>query len=565
MKIKKIISHRAVVWPLLSLTTICCFGQNLVDNGGFEIPEVSGTHLFINNSQSYPTPPNFEWTVVSSVDVQTVPPQGGYQSAVGDQFLDLHGNTIGKVFQNIVTQPGRRYAISFAYAGIPGAPTDKTFKVLWGGTEVASLQFDTTGKTASNMGWKYYQIEVTASSTSTELRFESTSAFSNNGPTLDDVSVVPSWSQLVSGGWDHSLAVALDGDLWSWGGNDYGQLGRAGGGNLSPGQVMSGSSFIAVAGGGWHSLAVKSGGTVWAWGYNYYGQLGEDSTANNAIPQQVKGLGGSGYLTGVISVSAGSYNSYALKSDGTVWAWGQGLGVGNGSSDQDTPVQVLDTSDPSGYLTAVVAIAGGDAHCLALKSNGKVRAWGYNLNGQLGNNTTNNSTFATKVYTPGTPPLSELSDVVAIAAGFNHSVALKSDKTVWTWGDDDWGQVGNGSTTGDQWLPGSIGLSDVISIGAGADYCLARKSDGTAWAWGRNHAYQLGLGDTTARNAPVQISTSNLSDVGAIVASKASHSFVIGYNRTLRGWGANYYGQVGDGTTTTPRTSPVALSSGFGL
>jgi alpha-tubulin suppressor-like RCC1 family protein len=371
----------------------------------------------------------------------------------------------------------------------------------------------------------------------------------------------------LSGGWDHSLAVKHDGTVWSWGGNSYGQLARTGSAS-SPGQVTSlaWARFNAVACGGWHSLALKEDGGVWAWGYNYYGQLGDGSTVNTATPTQVKGLGGVGHLSGVIGVAAGSYNSYALKADGTVWAWGNGLAVGNGPYNQSTPVQVLDTWDSSGYLTGVIAISGGDAHCLALKSDRTVRAWGYNSEGQLGNNTVNNSTFATKVFQSVSPTPVELSGVASISAGGNLSVALKCDGTVWTWGGDNSGALGNGLPVANQYLPAPINLGGIRSISAGWDYCLATDETGSGYGWGRNHAYQLGLGDSTTRYSPVWIST--LPVVDTLVAAKMSHSFGMRYDWKVLGWGANSSGQVGDGTMATPKTSPVLLAPsplGFGL
>ncbi len=381
----------------------------------------------------------------------------------------------------------------------------------------------------------------------------------------------------LSPGWDHTLAVKNDGTLWSWGGNSYGQLGRSLN-ETSPGAVTglpANAKFTAVASGGWHSLAVRaSDGSVWAWGYNYYGQLGDGTTVNRSTPVQVKHVGGSVPLTGVIAVSAGDYNSYALTRDGLVYAWGNGFGgaLGNGTFTQSAyAVQVGEESGgQTAALTDIRAIAAGGAHCLALKSDGTVRAWGHNGNGQLGNGGVTSSEWARRVFVTVSPPV-YLSGVATLAAGNRHSMALKCDDgAVWTWGCDSSGQLGDGIPATDRYLAGSIGLIGTRNISAGWDYSLASGEDGTGWAWGKNHVYQLGLNDATVRYFPVQIPPANLQIppanpplVDSLVAAKASHSFGIKPDWKLLGWGANFFGQVGDGTTSSSKTPPVQL--GFGL
>ena len=196
-------------------------------------------------------------------------------------------------------------------------------------------------------------------------------------------------------------------------------------------QAGSLANVIAIAAGGSHTLALKSDGTVWAWGDNGYGHLGDGTTTERYTPVQVSGL------TGVIAISAGGYHSAALKSDGTVWAWGWNcegqLGNGTTSDVNPFPVQV------SG-LTAVKAIAAGANYSKALKSDGTVWAWGAGYYGQLGDGTT------VSKYTP--VQVSGLTGVAAIGSGEYqfHSIALKSDGTVWTWGYNYYGQLGDGTT-----------------------------------------------------------------------------------------------------------------------
>ncbi|HHT9146646.1 MAG: carboxypeptidase regulatory-like domain-containing protein [Candidatus Brocadiaceae bacterium] len=348
----------------------------------------------------------------------------------------------------------------------------------------------------------------------------------------------------VSAGSAHTIALKSDGTVWTWGYNGQGQLGdRTYTDKSTPVQVskLSGlNKVIEIAGGRYlHTLALKSDGTVWAWGYNGSGQLGNNTYTDKNIPIQVSGL------SDVLAVACGGNHSLALKSDGTVWAWGDnGSGqLGDGTTDVKTsPVQV-------NGLNGITAIACGIGHTLALKSDGTLWVWGWNEYGQLGDGTTSNKTSPVQV--------SKLSDVIAVAGGMEHSIALKSDGTVWTWGYNGQGQLGyetrgNTSTTPDQVLE----LSNVTVIACGGMHSLALKSDGTVWVWGENTQGQLGDGTTSNKTSPVQVS--KLSDITAI-AGGSSHSIALKSDGTVWTWGSNDSGQLGDGTNTDS-TTPVQVN-----
>jgi alpha-tubulin suppressor-like RCC1 family protein len=239
------------------------------------------------------------------------------------------------------------------------------------------------------------------------------------------------------------------------------------------------------------------GGGLQAWGYNGAGQLGNGTTNNGLVPANVTGL-----PTGVVGVAAGAEHSLALLSDGTVMAWGDNfvgqLGIGSNTGPDNcagTPCSA--TPLPVGIGSGVVAIAAGDRHSLALLSNGTVMAWGENRYGQLGDGTTNERTAPV--------PVSGLTGVLAIAAGGFHSLALLSNGTVMAWGQNSDGELGIGNNTGPETCGSSAcstlpvpvpGLSGVMSIAGGFTdgHSLALLSNGAVMAWGQNDNGELGTG-----------------------------------------------------------------------
>lgn len=299
-----------------------------------------------------------------------------------------------------------------------------------------------------------------------------------------------------------------------------------------------------IACGGWHSLAICTDSTVKAFGENATGQLGDGTSTDQSTPVTVNGL------SGIVAVSAGGdqleAHSVALKSNGTVWAWGSNLygGLGNGTTtNSNAPVQALG-------LTNVTAIAAGGWHTAALKSDSTVWVWGWNEDGQLGDGT---------IVNKSTPQqINGLSSVVAIAAGTYHVLALKADGTVWAWGDNVSGQIGNGNTGTDQTTPVQVsGLTNVVKITAGRFFSLAIKNDGTVWSWGENLYGQLGNGTTTDSNVPVQVS--GLSGVtSAVAATGAFHCMAVKNDNTVWAWGRNTYGNLGD-STVAHKSIPVQM------
>jgi len=352
-------------------------------------------------------------------------------------------------------------------------------------------------------------------------------------------------SDYISGGRDHAAVLKSDGTVWTWGDNQYGQLGD---GTLTdrttPVQVQGLTDVIAVAAGRTMTMALKSDGTVWTWGVNSSGELGDGSNVNRALPGQVVGL------TDIVAIAAGWSTCVALKSDGTVWTWGDNAHgtVGDGTTEKRSlPVQVVG-------LTEIVAISAKRVHVLALKSDGTVWAWGHNRLGQLGNGT---DTGESKLPVPIPVQVAGLTDPDAtISAGYWHSMAMKDDGSVWSWGHNEAGELCDGTEI-NRSLPGKIeGITDFLSLKGGEDYTIFLKRDGTVWMCGNNSNGILGtVNPDPIIKIPTQVE--RLSDVVAIDGGRFFQIALKG-DGTLLSWGFNSEGQLGDGTTTH-RTAPVQV------
>jgi len=325
-----------------------------------------------------------------------------------------------------------------------------------------------------------------------------------NGSTSDSLSpvtVTGSFSAVSIGG-AHSAGLDADGNVWTWGVNASGQLGN---GTLdtktSPVQVSVLGGIRAIAAGGKHTLAIDADEHVLAWGDNSKGQLGDGFFDSSSSPVQVS------VLENVAAIAAGGEFSLALTG-GEVWAWGNNadgqLGNKKTKSELDrsnTPVQVVDSGGSA--LSGITAIAAGGSHALALKSDGTVYAWGYNFFGQLGNGTTISSSVAVPIVRTGI-----VGEVTAISAGLGHSLAI-IDGAVYAWGYNYYGQLGNGAdlqsytpVTSLQVVMDQDGnpLTNIESIIATGHHCLAIDTSGSIWTWGNNIFGQLGDGSSKSRS-----------------------------------------------------------------
>jgi alpha-tubulin suppressor-like RCC1 family protein len=338
----------------------------------------------------------------------------------------------------------------------------------------------------------------------------------------------------------------------SWGSNNIGELGDGTFTSRSLYGAVSGlgSGIVQIAAGSSFGLALRSDGTVWGWGSNGAGQLGDGTTTpSQTTPVEVTGL------SAVVAVAAGIDQSLALRSDGTVWAWGADrygqLGDAANNAAQPTPVQVTG-------LTGVTKIAAGGLFSLALRSDGTVWAWGYNAVGELGNGTTADSNVPVQV--------TGLARITAIAAGEGDSaMAIRTyPKTgvtsVWTWGSNDAGQLGDG-TLSSHLVPEQvtgIGARGIAGIAVGNGFELALGADGSVWAWGADGYGQLGIGPQFTRfTRPLQAIAAGSGIVQ--LAAGVNHALALRSNGTVLAWGKDSYGELGLGNTD-PAGGPVQVA-----
>ncbi|MDR0334816.1 MAG: hypothetical protein LBH69_02890 [Methanomassiliicoccaceae archaeon] len=301
--------------------------------------------------------------------------------------------------------------------------------------------------------------------------------------------------------------------------------------------------WATVSAGNAHTMAIKYDGTLWGWGEGTYGQLGLGmSFMYLSYPFQV------GTASDWMTVAAGDGHTVAIKTDGTLWAWGHNLygqiGDGTTRSDRYTPVKI-------GTDTDWAMVSAGYGHTVAIKTDGTLWSWGFNQDGQLGNGTlsTDETIVPTKVGTDD--------DWVMVTAGRDHTLAIKEDGTLWAWGCNSSGELGDNDTR-EVRTPKKIGTDEWKDVSGGFMHSLGIKADGSLWAWGWNSSGQLGSDVFMMSKVPVRIGDAN--DWSSVSAGMMS-SAAIKNDGSLWTWGENRNGQLGDGTDTN-RIAPVRVGSG---
>ena len=356
----------------------------------------------------------------------------------------------------------------------------------------------------------------------------------------------------ISGGFDHSCARMSNGTLRCWGSGFSGQLGD--------GQTLSGeetrnryraipvlnlTNAVSVSAGGAFTCAQLADSTAWCWGDNKGGELG-GGTVNISTPRQVPGV------SNATSVDAGWSHACAVIAGGTVTCWGSNnvgqLGTGATSPTRNAPTEI------AGLANATVVGSGEGYSCAIVSSpSGAIRCWGSNNQGQLGNNST--------IASPAVVAVSGISDATALSVGRQHACAIVgSPATIRCWGDNEAGQLGDG-TTNDALNPVSVsglpGGSAPVAISAGKDHTCALLANGTMYCWGSNVDGQLGNGTNAASTTPVAVT--GLAGVDAMSAGDF-HSCAHLPDNTIRCWGSNATGQLGNVTATSSNVAVQVLT-----
>ncbi len=365
------------------------------------------------------------------------------------------------------------------------------------------------------------------------------------------IGTLTDWSKINSGS-AHTLAIKTNGTLWAWGANNAGQIGNGESGfgrYKSPIQIGTATNWQSVSAGDERfytfSLAIKTDGTLWSWGNNDSGQLAAP-TSNS--PVQI------GSLTNWSVIDINLTHSLAVKTDGTLWAWGGNKdnwngALGDGTSiHRSSPVQI-------GALTTWSKVSAGAGSSLAIKTNGTLWSWGRNNSGQLGNGNTTWSVSPVQVGTDTT--WTSIKTAGDYYGSYGHAAGIKTNASLWLWGNNSAGQLGDGTTTSCS-SPVQLGTTDWAFVDGSYRHTIAIKTNGTLWTWGENTDGQLGDGTTTSKSSPVQVGA--LTNWSKIATSRR-HAVAIKTDGTLWAWGSNGSGELGDGTNVN-KSSPMQIGAG---
>ena len=312
----------------------------------------------------------------------------------------------------------------------------------------------------------------------------------NKSSPITTVAGGTNWKQ-VDGG-NHTAAIKTDGTLWTWGFNPSGQLGdNTTVDKSSPNTTIAGgTNWKQVACGYRHTAAIKTDGTLWTWGWNILGQLGDNIAGADRSSPVTTVAGGTNWK----QVACGYFHTAAIKTDGTLWTWGYngfgGLG-NNFTFDKSSPI----TTVAGG--TNWKQVSGGYGHTAAIKTDGTLWTWGYNGNGQLGDNTAVNKSSPVTTVAGGT-------NWKQVACGYYHTTAIKTDGTLWTWGYNWYGQLGDNTTVSKSSPVTTVaGGTNWKQVSGGYIHTAAIKTDGTLWTWGYNTYGGLGDNTTVNKSSPV--------------------------------------------------------------
>ncbi len=356
--------------------------------------------------------------------------------------------------------------------------------------------------------------------------------------------------KVISAGGKHSCSIKnLDGSLWCWGNNESGQLGNNTTTSVSSPRSISSESWQTVVTGDKHSCAIDENDALYCWGKNDAGQVGNGTT----IPQEEPAA----IATNADwrDISLGKNHSCAIKNDNFLWCWGSNtsLQLGHSPTNNRRPSLLSKTNADESIVTEQwSATASGNSHTCAIHNTDQsLWCWGGNGNGQIGQ-----GTISALIAEP--TELAAGSQWLSIAANGNHSCAIRSDSSLWCWGGNDAGQVGNGSNENVTTPTLINSATDWRIIDLGTDHSCGIKNDNTLWCWGDNSESQLGDGTTAPSNIPKQIGAASNWD--KISLGKA-FSCGINTNSELYCWGNNSVNQLGYDSTTPVISQPQQVGT----
>ena len=369
----------------------------------------------------------------------------------------------------------------------------------------------------------------------------------------DPAQNLASGSKKIAAGWRHTLILDNDGQAWTAGNNRFGELGDGSTDNrdeLTRVSMPAGVSFESVSAFGAYSLALDTDGSVWAWGHGEFGQLGIGSADPASSPVRVD----LPHDIQIIAIAAGADHSLALDADGSVWAWGLNRENRLGDSTLENRSNPVRVTFPEAAQAMV--ISAGSSHSLAIDSDGTAWAWGRRNEGQLGNG------LAAARFGPTRVTMPHNIRFISIVASRGHSVAIDQHGQAWAWGEGwrmDGAGLGDGSS-GRHFKPIQVAMPEGITftdIATGFSHNLALTADGSVYAWGRNAEGQLGDGSDSPRSTPVEITLPSDTRVEQIAAG-AHHSVALTEDGDIWVWGENLEGQLAD-TTTENRHAPTPI------
>ena len=537
----------------------------LVITSSFEIGSVTsaGTSAVVKKTAAVPSAP----TLISKMhDSVTLTPVTGYEYSRGGMtwqtsnvFTGLSANTPYTFYQRTV-ETADTYAsdsstalnvttdvsLSITTASLPGGTVGLAYSqtltaaggstITWSvknGSLPAGLSLSSSGTihgTPNVVGKFNLAVEATNGGESDTRSFSITISASPSPSILTG-----DWA-IVSSGDSTTLAIKADGTLWVWGYNSYGQYGDGTtDGDFVPIQIGTDNDWATVYAGLWHMVAIRTDGTLWAWGFNTSGQLGDGTNTDKNVPTQI---GTDNDWASAAVKSSSTCSTFAIKTDGTLWAWGNNsfgiLGDGT-NAEKNVPTKIGEDNDWATVSSGVATVA--------IKTDGTLWAWGA-FSVKLDDGSTLDTTIPVKIGTDD--------DWASVSVGDRHVVVIKKDGTMWKW------ESGDGTEIW-KYAPTQIGTdNDWILVSAGYNYSIAVKEDGTLWTWGVNDKGQLGDGTLVDRSSPAQIG----SEKWRLVTAGSINALAIMTDGTLWAWGWNGSGNLGDGTLTT-RLIPTYVESKF--